>query len=147
MLPQGGGMEAFGPGAPPALGTGMGSGQMDAMGQNPGDPMAQVQMEPMAPMGGPSIAEALQQAVAAQMQEFEVQKSQEQAALLMQSLQEAQVMLGDLIAVIGGEAQTLDGAGNVPQGEMMMGGGAPTMGGPPMGAPGGQDLEALMAQG
>lgn len=139
MLPQGGGMDAFGPGAPPALGTGLATGAQDGMAQDPTDPSATAQMQQMAPMGGPSIADAIQQAISQSMQELQATHDQQMADALMQQLDEAQQTIAQLMQMVGAEAQTLDGSGNIPSGQ--------PVGGPPLGAPSGQDLNALLPQG
>lgn len=138
LLPQGGGQDAYGPGAPPALGTG-GLGPQDMVGGNPTDPSATVAMQPQPQMGGPTVAEAIQQAISDSMQQLDGQQQQEKQAVLMQQLDEAQQVIASLMQAIGGEAQTLDGAGNLPPGQ--------PMGAPPLGAPAGQDLNALLPSG
>ena len=89
----------------------------------------------------------IQDAIAQQMQGLGAQQQQEQVQTLMQLLHEADQAVQQMMAAIAGGAQTLDGAGNLPSGQPMGGPQDAQNAQPPLGAPGGHDLAALMQQG
>jgi hypothetical protein len=136
MVPTGGveSQVGFGPSGADQLGTGGYAGADMQGAGDPTDPNAPLNLDAMAPMEPTSIAEALQQALEERQQALQAQQQQESQQLLMSDLQQADAFIQEMMSMLGQEATTADGGGQLP----------PAPGMDPQGAPGGPGMAEAM---